>query len=37
LGDAPDDVAVLALFLASPDTVLISEQAINVDGGLLMF
>jgi NAD(P)-dependent dehydrogenase (short-subunit alcohol dehydrogenase family) len=32
----PEDVAALAVFLASPDADNITGQAFNVDGGLVM-
>jgi 3-oxoacyl-[acyl-carrier protein] reductase len=35
LGD-PEDVAKLALFLASPAARYITGQVMNVDGGLVM-
>jgi NAD(P)-dependent dehydrogenase (short-subunit alcohol dehydrogenase family) len=33
----PDDVAAMAAFLASPDADQITGQAINIDGGLVMY
>lgn len=33
---APEDIAPLAIFLASPDSDYITGQAINVDGGMLV-
>jgi meso-butanediol dehydrogenase / (S,S)-butanediol dehydrogenase / diacetyl reductase len=33
----PDDIAAMAAFLASSDAAQITGQAINVDGGLVMF
>lgn len=32
--EKPEDVAKLALFLASPDSDYITGQSINVDGGI---
>lgn len=32
----PDDVANLALFLASPASDYMTGQSINIDGGLMM-
>jgi NAD(P)-dependent dehydrogenase (short-subunit alcohol dehydrogenase family) len=33
----PDDIAAMAVFLASPDADQITGQAFNVDGGLVMY
>jgi NAD(P)-dependent dehydrogenase (short-subunit alcohol dehydrogenase family) len=33
----PDDIAAMAAFLASSDAAQITGQAINIDGGLVMF
>jgi NAD(P)-dependent dehydrogenase (short-subunit alcohol dehydrogenase family) len=34
--NAPDDIAALAVFLASPGARNITGQSLNVDGGIIL-